>query len=112
MKPRLVLAALLLLPLVPAVAAHAHELGKVQVYADFLKDGTYRIDVPLDPEHLTPGDFGGPAGDTRYGRIANLTPEIDGQFGKFLRTFVDGATVAFDGKRVEPKVEIAPPDPD
>ncbi|MEA2599443.1 MAG: hypothetical protein QOF89_435 [Acidobacteriota bacterium] len=104
-----VLAVLFVLSLSPA---QAHELGKIQVYADFLKDGTYRIDVPLDPEHLTPGDLGGPAHDTRYGRIANLTPEVDGKYGKFLSTFVDGATVAFDGKPVKPEVEIAPPDPD
>jgi len=95
-----------------APAIQAHELGKVQVYATFLKDGTYRVDVPVDPEHLTPGDEGGPAGETRYGPIAGLTPKVDGQFGKLLRTFVDGATIAFDGRPVEPKVEIAPPDPD
>jgi hypothetical protein len=100
----------LLLHAIPA--ARAHELGKVQVYATFLKDGTYRIDVPIDPEHLTPGDMGGPAGETRYGSIAGLTPEVDRRFGTFLRSFVDGAALSFDGRPVEPRIEVAPPDPD
>jgi hydrogenase/urease accessory protein HupE len=105
----LALAALLALA---APALQAHELGKAQVYATFLKNGTYKIEAVFDDEHLTPGDEGGPAGETRYGPIAGLTPEVDRHLGKFLRTFVDGATVSFDGKPVEPKVAIEPPDPD
>lgn len=67
----------------------------------------------LDSEHLTPGDFGGPAGKTHLGAIAGLTPEVDKQYGKLLRRFVDGATVSFDGKKAEPEaVEILPPDSD
>lgn len=103
---------ILILALLAAPAIQAHELGKVQVYATFLKDGTYQIDVPIDPEHLARGDEGGPAGETRYGAISGLSPEVDRQFGKFLSAFVDGATVAFDGKTVEPKAGIAPPDPE
>ncbi len=66
----------------------------------------------LDPEHLAPGDFGGPAGKTRLGAIAGLTPEVDAKYGKLLRHFVDGASVSFDGRQVEPAVEIVPPDAD
>ncbi|HEX4960253.1 MAG TPA: HupE/UreJ family protein [Thermoanaerobaculia bacterium] len=109
-RSRILLALLLFFLAVPG--ARAHELGKTQVYATFLKDGTYRIDVPIDPEHLTPGDFGGPAGKTRYGTIGGLTPKVEEQFGKFLTRFVDGATVSFDGKAVTPQAEIAPPDKD
>ncbi|MFY9826698.1 MAG: HupE/UreJ family protein [Thermoanaerobaculia bacterium] len=88
-------------------------MGKVQVYASFLKDGTYRIDLNLDSEHLAPGDFGGPAGKTRLGPIAGLTPKVDSDYGKLLRHFVDGATISFDGRPVEPEVvEIVPPDND
>jgi hypothetical protein len=108
MKSRL-LALAVLLALAPA--AGAHELGKIQVHASFLKDGTYRIDVPIDPEHMTPADAG-PAGETRHGAIAGLTPEVDRQYGKFLRGFVDGATVFFDRQPVEPQALIAPPDPE
>ena len=107
---RLFLATLLLA--LTAAAARAHQLGKVQVYTTFLKDGTYRIDIPLDPSHMTPGDLGGPAGETRYGAVAGLTPAVDRQFGRLLRSFVDGATITFDGRRVQPQVAIAPPDPE
>ena len=101
----LVLAALLILP----GAVHAHELGKIQAYATFLKDGTYRIDIPIDPSHLWPGDKGGSAGETRYGPIAGLTPAVDQRFGKFLRALVDGSTILFNGAPVTPQVEIVPP---
>src|SRR5918992_1021742 len=102
---------LLVLVVLIAPAAGAHELGKIQVYASFLKDGTYRIDVPIDPEHMTSEDAG-PGGETRYGAIEGLTPEVDRQFGTFIRNFVDGATVFFNRQPVEPRIAIAPPDPD
>jgi hypothetical protein len=95
-----------------AAAAGAHQLGKLQVYTTFLKDGTYQIDVPLDPSHMTPGDLGGPAGETRYGAIAGLKPEAEREFGRLMRALVDGATLAFDGRTVEPELAIAPLDPD
>ena len=103
---RLVPALLLALTLVPA--AEAHELGKVQVHADFLKDGTYRIDLVLDEEHLTSQDLGGPAGATRYGEIRGLDGELDRRFGRLFRSLVDGATVAFDGQPVRPHIELVP----
>lgn len=103
---------LAVLALLAVPAASAHELGKVQVYATFLQDGTYRIDVPLDDDHLAPKDLGGPAGETRYGQIAGLTPEADARYGRFFRSFLDGATISFDGRAVAPRVEIAPPDPE
>lgn len=90
-------------------AARAHELGKIQVYATFLKDGTYRIDIPVDPSHLWPGDKGSAGGGTRQGPIAGLTPEVDQRFGKFLRTLADGATILFDGAPATPKLKIVPP---
>jgi hypothetical protein len=95
-----------------AAAASAHQLGKIQVYATFLKDGTYQIDVPLDPSHMVAEDLGGPAGETRYGAIVGLKPAEEQQFGRLMRAFVDGATLAFDGRAVEPEVSIAPLDPD
>jgi HupE/UreJ protein len=101
---------ILLLALLAASAVHAHELGKIQVYATFLKDGTYRIDIPVDPAHLWPGDKGaGATGETRYGPIQGLTPEVDQRFGKFLRTLIDNGTILFDGAAVNPQVEIVPP---
>jgi hypothetical protein len=95
-----------------ATAAGAHQLGKIQVYTTFLKDGTYQIDVPLDPSHMTPEDLGGAVGTTKYGDIPGLKPAADHGFGKLMRAFVDGATLAFDGREVEPELAIAPLDPD
>lgn len=79
-----------LLFLVAALPARAHELGKVQVYATFHKDGTYEIEVPVDPEHLGPED---------------------GPIEPFLRAFAESAVVAFDGQAVKPDARIEPPNP-
>jgi hypothetical protein len=102
--------AVLLALVVPA--ARAHELGKVQVYATFLKDGTYRIELVADEEHLTSKDAGGPAGETRYGPIRGMSPDVDQHFGRFFTSLADGATIRFDGKPVRPEAEMAPPDPE
>lgn len=100
---------ILLLTLFAASAVQAHELGKIQVYATFLRDGTYRVDIPVDPAHLWPGDKGAGAGETRYGRISGLTPGVDQRLGKFLRTLADNGTILFDGAPVKPQLEIVPP---
>jgi hypothetical protein len=89
----------------------AHELGKMQVYADFLKDGTYRIEISVDDEHLAPSDAGGPAKATRFGEIAGFGPEAQARFGRFLTLLADGAEIRFDGKLVEPRLSIVPPEP-
>src|SRR5262245_9328805 len=81
MKPQRVIPLLAVL-LATAPAVRAHELGKIQVYATFLKDGTYRVDVPIDPQHLTPGDAG-QVGKTRYGTVAGLTREAERPMGRF-----------------------------
>lgn len=105
------LAAAFVCALAGASGAAAHELGKVQVYANFQKDGTYKIDLAMDEEHLAPGDAGGPAKETRYGRIEGLTPEAERRFGRLLTALADGATLRFDGRAVEPRLRIAPPEP-
>jgi hydrogenase/urease accessory protein HupE len=61
------------------------------MYTTFLKNGTYRIEMVMDDEHLTPAESSG---------------------GRLLRQLVDGATVLFDGRPVKvPAVRLAPPDP-
>src|SRR5690348_14274750 len=75
--------ALLLLLFTPA--ARAHELGRFQVQAELLRDGTYRVDLVADAEHLDP---------------------------KLLRTLADGAILSFDGRPVEPQTELVPPGPE
>jgi hydrogenase/urease accessory protein HupE len=112
MRLRRLLPIFLLLGLFGAPPARAHELGKVQVYTTFQKDGTYRIEMVLDDEHLTPADTGGPAAATRYGRIAGLDAALDRHLGRFLGELVDGASILFDGRPVSPQASIAPPGPD
>src|SRR4030095_7856564 len=92
--------------LATAPAVRAHELGKIQVYATFLEEGTYRVAVPIDPQHLTPGDAGS-VGKTRFGAVAGLTRESERPFGTFVRGFVDGATISFVNRPVQPRVARA-----
>src|SRR6185369_10161685 len=89
----------------------AHELGKVQVYTTFLKNGTFRIEMVLDDEHLTPADAGGPAPVTCYGRIEGLGGPLDQRLGRLLGELVDGATALFDGRPAALSARLAPPDP-
>lgn len=78
-------AAVALLLLLFSQTARAHELGRFQVQAEFLHDGTYRVDLVADQEHLEP---------------------------RLLRTLADGAVLSFDGRPVEPQTELVPPGPD
>jgi len=103
---------LFLLSLLAAVPAAAHELGKVQVYATFLKGGTYEIEMVLDDEHLTAADTGGPAVVTRYGRVARLAGPLDRRLGRLIGQLVDGAAVLFDDRPVTPEIGVAPAGPD
>lgn len=89
----------------------AHELGNVQVRAAFLRDGTYRVDLVVEPEHVPP-PIGALAPEvvTRHGPVAGLEPAVAQRYGHFLRALVDGSTLAFDGWPVAPRVEAAPGD--
>jgi hypothetical protein len=61
-----------------AAPLQAHELGLVQVEGTFRTDGTYVVDVVVDREHMPPGAT--------------------------VEKIESGATLAFDGKRVQPEV--------
>ncbi len=111
-QPVLCVLAVLSVLVLFAVPTHAHELGKVQMYTTFLKNGTYRIEMVMDDEHLTPADAGGPAPVTRYGRIAGLAGPLDQRLGRLLGQLVDGAAVLFDGRpETGATARLAPPDP-
>jgi len=86
----------------------AHELGPFQVYGTFLRGGTFRLDVRIDEEHLTPAQLGGPARPTRYGRIAGLGGPTEQRFGRFLSDLADSLTLTFDGARVRPTLTMDP----
>ncbi|HEY6320751.1 MAG TPA: HupE/UreJ family protein [Thermoanaerobaculia bacterium] len=88
--------------------AGAHELGPFQVYGTFLRDGSFRLDVKIDEEHLAPGQLGGPARPTRYGRIAGLSGPTEQRFGRFLSDLADSLTLTFDGVTVTPTLAMDP----
>jgi hydrogenase/urease accessory protein HupE len=89
--PLLVLAVLAVLWVLFSVPTQAHELGKVQVYTTFQKNGTYQIEMVVDDEHLTPADGGG-----RH----------------LLDRLAAGVAVLFDGRQVFPRVVVPPVDPE
>jgi hypothetical protein len=88
--------------------AGAHELGPFQVYGTFLRGGSFRLDVKIDEEHLPPGQLGGPARLTRYGRIAGLSGPTEERFGRFLSDLADSLTLTFDGVAVTPTLAMDP----
>lgn len=88
--------------------AGAHELGPFQVYGTFLRDGSFRLDIKIDEEHLGPGQLGGPGRPTRYGRIAGLSGPTEQRFGRFLSDLADSLTLAFDGVTVTPTLAMDP----
>jgi hypothetical protein len=88
----------------------AHELGPFQVYGTFLRGGSFRLEVKIDEEHLTPAQLGGPARPTRYGRIAGLGGAVEGRFGRFLSDLADSLTLSFDGEPVRPTLTMDPLD--
>jgi HupE / UreJ protein len=88
--------------------AGAHELGPFQVYGTFMRDGSFRLDVKIDEEHLAPGQLGGPGRATRYGRIAGLNGPTEQRFGRFLSDLADSLTLTFDGVTVTPTLAMDP----
>jgi hypothetical protein len=95
--------------------AGAHELGTIQVRATFSGNGTYRIDLTVEPSHVPP-PIGvlGPSVRTRFGEIEGLAPAVAERYGHFLRAVVDGSTLAFDDWPASPRVSAvaaeAPPE--
>jgi HupE/UreJ protein len=79
--------------------ALAHEIGAMKVSATFNADGTYFIDLEVDPEHLPPGaaTWAGAPSEEAAGRVA-----------LFKRRLVEEAEVAFDGLTAHPAPDADP----
>jgi hypothetical protein len=92
--------------LVPA-AADAHELGKTQASAT-LRDGTYEIDVTVDPDALltTLEAYGGVVRNARFGRTMR-----DRRIVELSDIFLSRTHVFFDGQPVSPAFEYRPATP-
>jgi hypothetical protein len=92
-----------LLALALTSSAQAHELGTIQVYVTFHQGGTWQVDVAIDEEHIPRLPAGRPAGETRYGPLAGLTPELRDRLGIFLTALADRSALAFDGRPATPE---------
>ncbi|HYT31599.1 MAG TPA: HupE/UreJ family protein, partial [Thermoanaerobaculia bacterium] len=88
----------------------AHELGTIRTYADFHRDGTFRIGVFIDREHLPPGFADSAALPKRPIRGLPATLEA-APIGKILAEVANHSVVLFDGRLVEPELAWENPDP-
>jgi hydrogenase/urease accessory protein HupE len=91
-----------------AAAAHAHEIGKTQATATFRADGTYQIDVVVDPDALlTKLEIA--AGTPATPSAAGLDrAERDRRIASLAGLFLDRVTVRFDDAIVRPSFEYRP----
>jgi hypothetical protein len=85
--------------------ASAHELGVTQVNAEFRRDGSFQVDIAVDPDALL----------TRleaYGRreiSSGLAPaERDRRIAALADVFLDRVEIRFDGSRRRPRFEYLP----
>lgn len=85
--------------------ASAHELGVTQVSAEFRRDGSFQVDITVDPDALL----------TRleaYSRreiSSGLTPaERDRRIAALASVFLDRVEIRFDGSRRLPRFEYLP----
>ncbi|MGE5275484.1 MAG: HupE/UreJ family protein [Acidobacteriota bacterium] len=88
----------------------AHELGTVRTVVDFRRDGTYRVEVFIDREHL-PAGFAA-AAVTPVGPIRGLpSGEAAGSAGPILAEVANHCEPRFDGRLAHPDLEWVGPDP-
>lgn len=93
-----------------AARARAHELGTIRTFADFRSDGTYRIEVRIDREHLPPGFAAAPT--PTVPPIRGLAPGLTASSaGRILGEVANGCEVRFDGRLAQPRLEWLHPDP-
>jgi hydrogenase/urease accessory protein HupE len=91
---------------VPAMPLGAHELGTVQVRAEFLRDGSYRVDLLVDTEQIPkapPARF--PAADAA---LAAWRPGDRERVESFLAQLLAGSSFSFDGEPIHPAITVEP----
>jgi hypothetical protein len=94
--------------LATAGSAGAHEIGQTQVIATFFQNGSYRLDITVDPDVLLTKLLVG------KGQAPTTVPERterDRRIEGLGSTFVDSVEVAFDGSPVRPRFEYLPASP-
>ena len=87
-----------------AVPASAHEIGKTQVQAT-LRDGTYQIEVVVDPDALLPTleAYGQRTVSRDVGR-----EERDRRIAALAGVFLERVSVSFDGRRAQSTFQYLP----
>ena len=85
-----------------AMPVSAHELGKTQASARFASDGSYQVDIVVDPDALLMKleVFGGRAPATGLTR-----GERDRRIASLANVFLDHVALRFDGVRAAPQAE-------
>jgi len=88
-----------------AAPASAHEIGKTQVTATFRSDGTYQLDIAIDPDALLTKleAYGGRTVSNGLDRN-----ERDRSIVLLKQIFLDRACLQFDGVRSTPRFEYLP----
>lgn len=90
------------------VALPAHELGGTQVNAEFRPDGSFQIDITVDPDAL----LGRLEVYSRSEISSNLTPaERDRRIAALGDVLLDRVEIRFDGSRRQPRFEYLPAAP-
>jgi hypothetical protein len=90
----------LALLLAGARRADAHEIGKTQISAAFPGDGTYQVDIVVDPDALLTGleVYGGSRVSTGLGRA-----DRDARVVALSSVFLARVMLTFDGQRARPR---------
>jgi len=85
-----------------AGAARAHEIGQTQVTATFSPNGTYQLDIAVDPDALLTKLLG----VVSSGALERN--ERDRRIAALGATFVNSVQIVFDDSRVQPRFEYQP----
>lgn len=90
--------------------AHAHELGTVQVRAEFQRDGRYVVDLLVDTEQArTPPGPGHPY-PPADAALAGVGDKDRARLASFLAELQERSELRIDGHRVSPSsLEVLPP---
>ena len=88
--------------------AAAHELGTIRTNATLRKDGTYRVEVFIDREHLPPGFAAAAPRRSIGGLPATL---VRSPIGRVLAEVASHSRIFFDGHPVESDILWENPDP-
>lgn len=93
--------------------ARSHEIRPTIATVTFTPDGQYRIEISTNMEALIAGigpqhkDTDDSPSAAHYNRLRALPPrELDARIREFMPRWLAGMTIAFDGRRVTPRIAL------